>query len=129
MMISDVNTQLDNIIKKFLNYDVIDVSTMKLNLKSNITYVDTSCHTIINRFQYYETMLGSDITLSTKADKLTTYLKTDVDVCVSISQAGMDRTLGSNLVDIDGKLKVCGESNDIFKIQKSRWFYIIRAIV
>ena len=94
MIISDVNTQLDNIINKFLNYDVIDVSTMKLNLKSNITYVDTSCHTILNRFQYYETMLGSDVRLSTKADKLITYLKTDVDVCVSILQAVMDRILG-----------------------------------
>ena len=29
-----VNTQLDNIIKKFLNYDTIDVSNIKLNLKN-----------------------------------------------------------------------------------------------
>ena len=31
-----VNTQLDNIIETFLNYDTIETSTIKLTLKSNI---------------------------------------------------------------------------------------------
>ena len=87
-------------------------------MKSNITYVDTSCQVINNRFQYYETILGSYIKLLTKADKLTTYFKTDVNVFLSILQAGIDRKIGSNLVDLDGKFKLFGESNDIFKIQK-----------
>ena len=32
-----VNTQFDTILRKFLNYDTIDNTTVKLNLKSNIT--------------------------------------------------------------------------------------------
>ena len=60
------------IITKFLNYDMIDVSNTKLNLKTNITDVDTSCQVINNRFQYYETILGTCTKLLTKSDKLTT---------------------------------------------------------
>ena len=37
---------------------------------------------------------------------------------LSILQAGIDSHIGSNLVDIDGKFQLLGESNDIFKIQK-----------
>ena len=37
---------------------------------------------------------------------------------LSILQAGIYSHIGSNLVDIDGKFQLLGESNDIFKIQK-----------
>ena len=57
---------------KVLNYDTIDAATIKFNFESTITYVDTSCQAIVNIFQYYETILGSDIKLSDKSDKLTT---------------------------------------------------------
>ena len=45
-----VNEQLDNILKKFLNYDTVDAPTIKFNLNSNITCVETSCRAIINGF-------------------------------------------------------------------------------
>ena len=113
-----MNTQLDNIIKKWLSYDNIDASTIKLNLKTNIAYVDTSCQAIINRFQYYETILGSDIKLFTKSYTVNTYTKTDVKVALSILQAGIDRRVGINVVDIDGTFKIHGVPNDILRIQK-----------
>ena len=37
---------------------------------------------------------------------------------LSIVQAGIDRNVGSNVVDIDGRFKINRVSNDIFKIQK-----------
>ena len=80
---SDVNTQLDNILIKFLNHDTKDASTIKLTLTSHTTYVDTSCQAISNTFRYYETILGSDIKLSGKSDKLTTYVTTDVDFFIN----------------------------------------------
>ena len=52
-----VNTQLDDIIKKFLKYDTIEVSNIKLNLKSNIIYVDSTCQAINNKFQLYGTIV------------------------------------------------------------------------
>ena len=68
-----VNTQLDNMIKNFLNYDTIETSYIILNLNSTITHVDTSCQSILNIFQYYETILGTDIKLydvDTKLDNI-----------------------------------------------------------
>ena len=68
-----MNTQLDNILKHSLNYDTIETSDITLNLNSTITYVDTSCQSILNRFQEYETILGTYINLSdvdTKLDNL-----------------------------------------------------------
>ena len=50
----DVNTQFDNLIKKFLNYYTIDETKIKLDMKANITYVDLSCQNINNKFQYYQ---------------------------------------------------------------------------
>ena len=68
-----VNTQLDNMIKNFLNSDTIETSYIILNLNSTITHVDTSCQSILNIFQYYETILGTDIKLydvDTKLDNI-----------------------------------------------------------
>ena len=52
-----------------------------------------------NKFQFYETILGADNKLLTKANKA------ELDVSLSILQAGIDRKIGSNDVynksDID----------------------------
>ena len=77
-----VNTQLDNIIHFLFNYDTTDVSTINLNLTSNITYVDSLCQVINNKFQLYETIVGTDITLSdvnTQLDNINrTFLNYDI---------------------------------------------------
>ena len=78
--LSDVDTKLDSIIQKILSYDTIDASTSTLNLKSTISYVDTWCQALNHKVQYYATILGSDVRLLTKSDKLTNYSKTDIDV-------------------------------------------------
>ena len=123
-----MNTQFDDILRTFLNYDTIDNTTIKFNLKSNITYVDTSCQAIISIFQYYEITLGTDIKLFDKSDKNDTYPKAEVNVALSILQAGIDRRVQINTVDIDGKVKINAVSNDILNIKTSRWFSIIRCI-
>ena len=58
-----------------------------------------------------------DIGLNLKSDKLTTYSKTDVNVALSMLQAGIDRRVQINTVDIDGKFKIYAVSNDILKLQ------------
>ena len=47
-------------------------------------------------------------------------------MCLSILQAGIDRRVLLNAVDINGKLKINGAANDILKISKSGWFNSIR---
>ena len=42
----------------------------------------------------------------TKSDKINTHLKNDVDVVLSILQAGIDRRVLINAVDINGKFKL-----------------------
>ena len=44
--------------------------------------------------------------------------KTDVNVALAILQAGIDRRVQLNTVDVDGKFKINATSNDILKIQK-----------
>ena len=44
-----------------MNYDTIEVSTNKLLLQSNIIYVDSTCQAIRNKFQLYETIVGTYI--------------------------------------------------------------------
>ena len=123
-----VNTEFATTLRKYFNYDSIDASTIKFNLNSNITYVDTSCQAILSRFQYYETLLGADIKLFDKAYKIDTYPKAEVNVALSILQAGIDRRVQINTVDIDGKVKINAVSNDSLNIKTSRWFNIIRCI-
>ena len=67
--------------------------------------VGTSCQAIINIVQYYGTILGTHIQLYDKSDKLTTQLKSDVDVLLSISQAGMYRRVLINAVGSKDKFK------------------------
>ena len=53
-----------------------------------------------------------------QADKINTYLKYDVDVFLSILQAGINDRVLINAVDINCKFKINATSNDILKIQK-----------
>ena len=76
-----VNILCDSILKKFLTHDTLDTSNIKLNLKSDISYVDTSYNSTIRDFFNYDTIIAADSELLTKSDKATTYLNYDVDVC------------------------------------------------
>ena len=100
-----VNTQLDAILKKSFTYANIDSSNIKLNLKSNITYVDTACQAILNRFEYYEATLGIVMKLFDKSYKLAAYTNTDINVALSTCQAGIDRRVCINSVDMNNKFK------------------------
>ena len=77
-------------------------------------------------FDYYDTIIGTIIKLLTTSNTEDTYFKTDVDVCLSILQAGIVRRVGSNVVDIDGRFNINGVSNAISKTQQNRWFNCIR---
>ena len=116
--LTDVNTQSDIILKNILNYDTIYVSTIKVKLKSDITYVDTSCESIIKRFQYSDSILAADVKLLNKAYKVDTYVTSEVNVALSILQAGIDNRVLINDVDINVKLKIHAISTDILKLQK-----------
>ena len=50
-----------------------------------------------------------------KAFKIDTYPKAEVNVALSILQAGIDRRVQIHTVDIDGKVKINAVSNDIFE--------------
>ena len=52
-----------------------------------------------------------------KADKTNTYLKTDVNVCLSILQAGINNRVLRNAIDINCKFKINATTNDMFQIQ------------
>ena len=56
--------------------------------------------------------------MNTKADKTNTYLKTDVDVCLSIVQAGILNRVLIHAVYINGNFKLHATTNDILKNQK-----------
>ena len=56
--------------------------------------------------------------LNSKADKLITYSKTEVNVALSTLQAGIDNRVLINAVDINGKFKLIAVSNDILKNQR-----------
>ena len=56
--------------------------------------------------------------MNTKADESNNYLKTDVDVCLSILQAGINRRVLINAVDVNGSFKINATTNGILKIQK-----------
>ena len=69
---------------------------------------------VVNVYSKSET----DIVLNLKSDRNNAYLKTDVYVVLSILQAGIDRRVLINAVDINGKLNINAVSNDILKTQK-----------
>ena len=56
--------------------------------------------------------------LNNKDDKTNTYLKTDVDVCLSILEAGINIRVLINSVDMNGKFKLNATTNGILKIQR-----------
>ena len=68
----------------------------------------------VNAYSKYEI----DIGLNIKSDKLDTYPKADVNVALSMLQAGIDRRVLANAVDINGKFKINHTSNDILNIQR-----------
>ena len=59
-----------------------------------------------------------DISLNSKSNTLTTYLKTDVNVALSSLQAGVDNRVFSNNVAINRKFKINAVSTDILKNQR-----------
>ena len=62
-----------------------------VNLKSDLIYVDTVFDTIITTMSICATKDESTIQLLTQSEKVSTYLKSDVDVFLCIVQAGIDR--------------------------------------
>ena len=89
-----------------------------MNLKSDISYVDTSYNSIIERFLNYATILAPYIQLLTKPYKVKPYLTSDVVVCLSISQAGVGRRVLFNSIYINNEFNIHGVSNDKSQIQK-----------
>ena len=65
-----------------------------------------------------DTNYESNIKFLTQPDKISTQLNYDVDVCLSILQAGIDRRVLLNAVDINGRFNLNASSNDILKFQK-----------
>ena len=59
-----------------------------------------------------------DIGLNLRAYRFRTYLEYGVDVCLSMLQAGVDRRVLSNTVDMKGNVKTNGVSTDILNTQK-----------
>ena len=53
--------------------------------------------------------------INTKAVKLDTYPKAEINVALGILQAGIDTRVSINVVDINGKFKTTDVSNDILK--------------
>ena len=104
----------------------MDTATIKFSFHSDLSYVATLCDSIFRRFLNYYSILAAYINVLTKSYKVNTSLNTDVDVLLSILQAGIDRRVGSTVVDIHGNFKLKGVSNGILKNSKSGWFNIIR---
>ena len=113
-----VNTQLDTILRKFLNYDTIDALTIKLDNKSSISYVDSSCKTVNDKFLFFETVVGNNIKLDDKADKTDTYPKAEINTAILTINASLDNKCSTYAVDIQSKFKIKATSDDILKIQK-----------
>jgi hypothetical protein len=61
---------------------------------------------------------NSNTSLNNKADKITTYDKTETNVDLSILQAGIDTRVLINTVDINGRFKILTTTDNNFKIQR-----------
>jgi hypothetical protein len=57
--------------------------------------------------------------LSGKADKSDTYNKTDINVSLSILQAGIDNKVQISTVDINSRFKILTSTDNHFKIQRT----------
>ena len=77
-------------------------SSSNVYTKQYITYIDITFGNSLNN----------------KADKLNTYLKTDVDAFWSTVQAGINNRVLINAIDINCNFKILTTTNDILKIQK-----------
>ena len=96
----------------------VDIIMDATSWKSCIIYVNTQVDTIISNFLNYDTLYVSNIKSLTKSDRVDTYLNYDVDVFLTILQAGIDRRVSINTVDINGNFNIHATSNDTLKIQK-----------
>ena len=76
--------------------------------------------------QHYATSIQNQIV--NKADKINTYLKSDVDVFLYVLQAGIDIRVLINAVDINGKFKHKCHLKRYIENSKGWWFNIIRFI-
>ena len=90
---------------------------MQLLKHTDILYVNTQVDTILSNFLNYDTLYVSNIKLLTNSDTVDTQLNHDVDVFISILQAGIDRRVSINTVDINGNFNIHATSNDILKTQ------------
>ena len=52
---------------RILTYDTLDTTNIWFDLNSDISYVDTSSNSILRRLSAYDSILASDIKLSTKS--------------------------------------------------------------
>ena len=77
-----------------------------------------SAPTVYANQEINDTYVSYINSFTTKAGKTGTYLKTDVDVLLSMLQAGIDRRALINAVDINGRFKLTATSNAILKSQK-----------
>ena len=107
----------------------VDGSTLYDSFELSFNTVDNTSISKVNNIDILTSLnlkaLDSDVYkrdidsgLNLKADKLNTNVKYDVDVCLSIFQAGTHRRVPITVVDSDGKFKINGVSNAILKIQK-----------
>jgi hypothetical protein len=90
-------------ILKVNNIDILSVENSKAS-SSNV-YTKSEIENLDN---------NSDTSLNTKADKLTTYDKTETNVYLSILQAGIDNRVLINTVDINGRFKLLTTTDNNF---------------
>ena len=113
---------LQSIHTKAVRNDVYNKSDIGLKFSSLIG----AALAVLNRSVALATALGNDYNYATtrqnqinnKSDNITTYTTSDVNVALSIVQAGVDNHVLLNAVDIKGKFKLKSVSNDILKLQK-----------
>ena len=94
-----------------------NVSDKSSSLKTNDIDILPSINTKAMSSDVY-TKTYVDIGLHLKSYNIHTCINYDVDVWLSMLQAGITRQVGIHVVDIDGELKLHGISNDILKAQK-----------
>ena len=97
-----------------LNYHLIMLITQLYTSKKVDILQSINNSVAVNAYSKYEI----DIGLNIKSDKLDTYPKADVNVALSMLQAGIDRRVLANAVDINGKFKINDTSHDILDIQR-----------
>ena len=95
-----------------------------MQLKNYIFYYDNALNTkadkltsCLNSEVGNKCIVANDLIIN-KADKTNNYPKAEMNVALSILQAGIDNRGLSNAVDSNGNFTVTATSNDILKIQR-----------